>query len=137
MGDRAAKRALLGALGVDVDPLIVTGDLGELVNLLLGNEMPVADARSSPMWALISSSPVRVSMLVVLSSMTGPTMLSTRHSGDVALSLGYTPGEHVIERRKGTQRKANWCADEGEAECGDVVTLTDRVATDQGLQLLL
>ena len=37
VGDRAAERAGLGLLDVDVDPLVVTGRLGELVDLLLGD----------------------------------------------------------------------------------------------------
>jgi hypothetical protein len=36
VGDRPAERALLaGPLDVDVDPLVVAGRLGELVDLLL------------------------------------------------------------------------------------------------------
>ena len=37
MGDRAAERAGLGALGVDVDPLVVAGRVGEGVHLFLGD----------------------------------------------------------------------------------------------------
>ena len=37
MGDRAAERARLGPLDVDVDPLVVTRGLGEQVHLLLGD----------------------------------------------------------------------------------------------------
>ena len=42
VGDRAAERAGLGPLGVDVDPLVVAGGVGELVDLLLGDLVPLA-----------------------------------------------------------------------------------------------
>ena len=46
MGDGAAERALLlRALGVDVDPLEVTGGFGELVHALLGDLHPGAVAQ--------------------------------------------------------------------------------------------
>ena len=45
MGDRAAERRLRGALGVDVDPLVVAGDVGEGVDLVLGDVEPLADAQ--------------------------------------------------------------------------------------------
>ena len=41
MGDRAAERPVLGALGVDVDPLVVAGRVGEQVDLLLGDGRPL------------------------------------------------------------------------------------------------
>ena len=45
MGDRRPERALaLGALDVDVDPLVVARDLGELVDVLLGHLDPIARA---------------------------------------------------------------------------------------------
>ena len=44
MRDRAAERRLLRALGVDVDELVVAGDVGEGVDVLLGDLVPVADA---------------------------------------------------------------------------------------------
>src|SRR5215211_286384 len=45
VGDRAAEGALgFRALDVDVDPLVVTGRLGELVHVLLGDLVPVAGA---------------------------------------------------------------------------------------------
>jgi hypothetical protein len=45
VGDRAAEGALLPrALGIDVDPLVVTRRLGEPVHLLLGDLHPVAVA---------------------------------------------------------------------------------------------
>ena len=37
MGDRAAKRPGRGACNVDVNPLVVAGCLGELLNLFLGD----------------------------------------------------------------------------------------------------
>ena len=37
VGDRAAERAGLGAFDVDVDPLVIAGGLGELVDLVLGD----------------------------------------------------------------------------------------------------
>jgi hypothetical protein len=45
--DRAAERARLGALRVDVDPLMVPGRLGELVHLALGDLDPAAGAQLS------------------------------------------------------------------------------------------
>jgi hypothetical protein len=43
--DRAAEGALgRGALDVDVDPLVVTGRVGEQVDVLLGDLVPVAAA---------------------------------------------------------------------------------------------
>src|SRR5688572_8078350 len=42
--DRAAERRLLRALLVDVDELVVAGDLGERVDVLLRHELPLADA---------------------------------------------------------------------------------------------
>src|SRR6516225_6496436 len=45
MGDRRAERALAsGALDVDMDPLVVTAQLGELVDHLLGDLPPLAGA---------------------------------------------------------------------------------------------
>ena len=44
MGDRPAERSGLGPLDVDVDPLVVAGGLGELVDLLLGDLHVVAVA---------------------------------------------------------------------------------------------
>ena len=44
MGDRPAERAGLGPLGVDVDPLVVAGGVGEQVHPLLGDLDPVAVA---------------------------------------------------------------------------------------------
>src|SRR5262249_19376651 len=44
MGDRAAERRLLRALHVDVDPLVVAGDVRERVDVGLGDLMPVAGA---------------------------------------------------------------------------------------------
>src|SRR6266851_498901 len=44
MGDRLAARHLaLGALDIDMDPLMVAGGGGEFVDLLLGHRIPVAD----------------------------------------------------------------------------------------------
>ena len=49
MGDRGAEGALgLGALDVDVDPLVVAGELGELVDVLLGDRAPLARADRLP-----------------------------------------------------------------------------------------
>src|SRR5581483_1016223 len=42
VGDGAAERARLGPLRIDVDPLVVTGGVGELVDLLLGDLVPLA-----------------------------------------------------------------------------------------------
>jgi hypothetical protein len=41
VGDRAAERRVLGPLGVDVDPLVVAGDLGERVDVVLGDLVPL------------------------------------------------------------------------------------------------
>jgi len=39
--DRAAERGLfLGALRVDVDPLVIVSGVGELIDLFLGDEVP-------------------------------------------------------------------------------------------------
>src|SRR5207253_9367582 len=44
MRDRLAARHLaLGALDIDMDPLMVAGRVGEFVDLLLGDRVPVAD----------------------------------------------------------------------------------------------
>src|SRR5260370_41957643 len=44
MRDRLAARHLaLGALDIDMDPLMVAGRVGEFVDLLLGDRIPVAD----------------------------------------------------------------------------------------------
>src|SRR5215472_10627640 len=44
MGDcLAAGHLLFGTLDIDVDPLMVTGRVGEFVDLLLGHQVPVAD----------------------------------------------------------------------------------------------
>ena len=42
--DRRAERSRLGALGVDVDPLVVERRVGELVDLVLGDRHPVGGA---------------------------------------------------------------------------------------------
>ena len=43
MGNGIAEGALtLGALGIDVDPLVVAGGIGEVVDPLLGDLEPVA-----------------------------------------------------------------------------------------------
>ena len=42
MSDSRAKRASLGALRVDVYPLVVSGGIGKLVHLLLGDGDPFA-----------------------------------------------------------------------------------------------
>src|SRR5665811_2590745 len=44
MGDRRPERSRPGSLGVDVNPLMVPGCLGEQVHLLLGDTVPAADA---------------------------------------------------------------------------------------------
>ena len=44
VGDRAAERRLLRAVHVDVDPLVVAGDVGERVDVLLRDLVPVAGA---------------------------------------------------------------------------------------------
>ena len=44
VGDGAAERRLLRALHVDVDPLVVAGDVGERVDVLLRDLVPVAGA---------------------------------------------------------------------------------------------
>ena len=44
VGDRAAERRGRGALRVHVDELVVVGDVGELVHLLLGDLEPLAGA---------------------------------------------------------------------------------------------
>ncbi len=44
MRDRAAERRLLGALGVDVDELVIERDVGEAVHALLVDEEPVRHA---------------------------------------------------------------------------------------------
>jgi hypothetical protein len=44
MCDGRAVRPLFRPLGVDVNPLVVTGRLGEQVDLALGDFVPVADA---------------------------------------------------------------------------------------------
>src|SRR3984893_5977892 len=44
MRDRlAARHFALGALEIDVDPLMVAGRVGEFVDLFLGDRVPVAD----------------------------------------------------------------------------------------------
>jgi hypothetical protein len=43
--DRAAERRVLGALGIHVDPLVVAGGVGEGVDVLLGDLVPVGDAQ--------------------------------------------------------------------------------------------
>jgi hypothetical protein len=48
VSDGAAEGALLGALGVDVDPLIVTRGLGEAVDALLVDLEPLARAEVLP-----------------------------------------------------------------------------------------
>ena len=44
MGDGGAERRVLRPLGVDVDELVVVGDVGELVDLVLGDLEPLAGA---------------------------------------------------------------------------------------------
>ena len=44
VGDRAAERRLARALRVDVDPLVVAGDVGERVDVVLGDLVPVGGA---------------------------------------------------------------------------------------------
>ena len=44
MGDGGAERRGLRPLGVDVDELVVVGDVGELVDLALGDLEPLAGA---------------------------------------------------------------------------------------------
>lgn len=49
MGDRGAKGALgLGALDVNVDPLVVAGEVGKGVDVLLGDRAPLARADLLP-----------------------------------------------------------------------------------------
>src|SRR5260370_31819659 len=53
MGDRLAARHLaLGALDIDMDPLMVAGRIGEFVDLLLGHREPVADPDFLPLIGL-------------------------------------------------------------------------------------
>ena len=40
MSNASAERTLLGALGIDVDPLVVAGGFGKLVDSLLGDGQP-------------------------------------------------------------------------------------------------
>ena len=44
MGDRPTERSVLRPLGIDVDELMVLGDVGELVDPVLGHLEPLADA---------------------------------------------------------------------------------------------
>src|SRR3982074_104275 len=44
MGDGAAERPVLGSLGVDMDPLMVAGRLGEGINLFLSHGVPIANS---------------------------------------------------------------------------------------------
>ena len=63
MRDRAAERRLRRALGVDVDPLVVAGDVGERVDLGLRDLVPVGDAElARPSASRSSSIPVSVVM---------------------------------------------------------------------------
>jgi hypothetical protein len=45
MGDRRAVGAVRGALGIDVNPLVIPGGLGESVDPLLVDGDPVAGAQ--------------------------------------------------------------------------------------------
>ena len=42
MGDRRPERPVLRALGIDVDPLVVAGGVGELIDPVLGDLQPLA-----------------------------------------------------------------------------------------------
>src|SRR5438270_8642638 len=44
MRDRAAKGPLAGAFGIDVDPLVITGCIGECIDLFLSDYVPIAHA---------------------------------------------------------------------------------------------
>jgi len=44
VGDRASERSVLRPLGIDVDELVVVGDVGELADLVLGDLEPIADS---------------------------------------------------------------------------------------------
>ncbi len=44
MGNRAAKRAAAGALGIDMNPLVVAGGISKAPDPLLGHFHPVADS---------------------------------------------------------------------------------------------
>ena len=63
MGDRAAERPGLGPLDVDVDPLVVAGGVGELVDLVLGDLDVVAVAE---VLADLGLEPSMPSMIVVM-----------------------------------------------------------------------
>ena len=63
MGDGAAERAVRRALDVDVDPLVVAGGVGELVDpLLLDRSSQSLVPSSSPTAAATSSRVVKVRM---------------------------------------------------------------------------
>ena len=62
VGDGAAERSALGRLGVDVDPLVVAGGVGEQVDLRLVDEVPWKKKRAaSAPTSSISSSSVMIS----------------------------------------------------------------------------
>src|SRR5438105_1066916 len=67
MGDRSPKGSLLGALHIDVDPLVVTGRVGELVDAVLVDLQPPALAERLALQRLValdSTDRLHLSMIV-------------------------------------------------------------------------
>ena len=62
MRDRAAERPVLRPLDVDVDPLVVTGGVGERVDPVLGDLSQSLGPSSSPTAAVSSSKVVNMRM---------------------------------------------------------------------------
>src|ERR1700692_650878 len=107
MGDRLAARHLaLGALDIDMDPLVVAGGVGEFVDLLLGDRVPVADP---DLLALIG---LQIGGALQLQYPLLPLAMRLYADGDCFASLAMTPKKKLslrrAQRRSVPRRSARW-----------------------------
>src|SRR5258707_13320511 len=105
MRDRLAARHLaLGALDIDMDPLVVAGCVSEFVDLLLGDRVPLADAN------LLAFIGLQIGGAFDFQHRLLP-FAKTYADGDCFASLAMTPKKRLSLR--GAQRRSNplplWC----------------------------
>src|ERR1700730_5437969 len=107
MRDRlAARHFALGALEIDVDPLMVAGRVGEFVDLFLGDRVPVADPD------LLAFIGLQIGGAFDFQHRLLPLAMRLYADGDCFASLAMTPKKKLslrrAQRRSVPRRSARW-----------------------------